>query len=46
MVGVDRLALSPQRGFGTWVPGMAITPEVQRGKLALLVRAARDLLPG
>ena len=45
LVGSDRLALSPQCGFATSVAGNAITPEVQRAKLALLVGAARDLLP-
>jgi 5-methyltetrahydropteroyltriglutamate--homocysteine methyltransferase len=45
LVGADRLALSPQCGFATPVAGNAITPEAQRAKLALLVRAARDLLP-
>ena len=45
LVGPDRLAVSPQCGFATSVAGNAITPEVQRAKLALLVRAARDFLP-
>lgn len=45
LVGADRLALSPQCGFATSVAGNAITPEAQRAKLALLVRAADDFLP-
>ena len=45
VVDAERLALSPQCGFATSVAGNAITPEAQRAKLALLVRAARDFLP-
>jgi len=45
LVGSDRLAPSPQCGFATSAAGNMITPEAQRAKLALLVRAARDLLP-
>jgi 5-methyltetrahydropteroyltriglutamate--homocysteine methyltransferase len=45
LIDADRLALSPQCGFATSVEGNAITPEAQRAKLALLVRAARDFLP-
>ena len=45
LIDPQRLALSPQCGFATSVAGNAITPEAQRAKLALLVRAARDLLP-
>jgi 5-methyltetrahydropteroyltriglutamate--homocysteine methyltransferase len=44
-VDAERLALSPQCGFATSVAGNAITPEAERAKLALLVRAARELLP-
>jgi 5-methyltetrahydropteroyltriglutamate--homocysteine methyltransferase len=44
-IDAERLALSPQCGFATSVAGNAITPEAQRAKLALLVRAARDFLP-
>ena len=44
MVDADRLALSPQCGFATSVVGNAITAQAQRAKVALLVRAARDLL--
>src|SRR5215471_2224764 len=44
-VDAERLALSPQCGFATSVAGNAITPEAQRAKLALLVRAAGDFLP-
>jgi 5-methyltetrahydropteroyltriglutamate--homocysteine methyltransferase len=45
LVDAERIALSPQCGFATSVAGNSITPEAQRAKLALLVRAARDLLP-
>ena len=45
LIDAERLALSPQCGFATSVAGNAITPEAQRAKLALLVRAAHDLLP-
>ena len=45
LVDPARLALSPQCGFATSVAGNAITPEAQRAKLALLIRAARDFLP-
>jgi 5-methyltetrahydropteroyltriglutamate--homocysteine methyltransferase len=45
LMDAERLALSPQCGFATSVAGNAITPEAQKAKLALLVRAARDLLP-
>jgi 5-methyltetrahydropteroyltriglutamate--homocysteine methyltransferase len=45
LIEAERLALSPQCGFATSVAGNAITPEAQRAKLALLVRAARDFLP-
>ena len=44
VVDAARLALSPQCGFATSVVGNAITAEAQRAKVALLVRAARDLL--
>ena len=44
-VPLERLAISPQCGFATSVAGSAITSEAQRAKLALLVDAARDLLP-
>jgi hypothetical protein len=45
LIDAERLALSPQCGFATSVAGNAITPEAQRAKIALLVRAARDFLP-
>ena len=45
LVDAERLALSPQCGFATSVAGNAITPEAQRAKLTLLVRAAHDFLP-
>ena len=44
LIDAERLALSPQCGFATSVAGNAITPEAERAKLALLVRAARDFL--
>src|SRR5215468_10116 len=44
-IDTARLTLSPQCGFATSVAGNAITPQAQRAKLALLVRAARDFLP-
>lgn len=44
LVGLDRLAVSPQCGFATSAAGNAITPDAQRAKLALLVQVARDLL--
>jgi 5-methyltetrahydropteroyltriglutamate--homocysteine methyltransferase len=45
LIDPERLAVSPQCGFATSVAGNAITPEAQRAKLALLVRAAHDFLP-
>ncbi|HEV2374426.1 MAG TPA: cobalamin-independent methionine synthase II family protein [Streptosporangiaceae bacterium] len=45
LIDPERLALSPQCGFATSVAGNAITPQAQRAKLALLVRAAHDFLP-
>jgi 5-methyltetrahydropteroyltriglutamate--homocysteine methyltransferase len=45
LIDADRLALSPQCGFATSVAGNAITPEAERAKLALLVRAAGAFLP-
>ncbi len=44
LIDAERLALSPQCGFATSVAGNTITPEAQRAKLALLVRAAQDFL--
>ena len=44
-IGTERLAISPQCGFATSSAGNAITPEVQRDKLAVLAQAARDLSP-
>jgi 5-methyltetrahydropteroyltriglutamate--homocysteine methyltransferase len=46
LVGLDRLAVSPQCGFATSVAGNEITPEAQRAKLALLIRVAGDVLLG
>jgi 5-methyltetrahydropteroyltriglutamate--homocysteine methyltransferase len=45
LIDAERLALSPQCGFATSVAGNAITPDAQRAKLELLVRAAGDFLP-
>jgi methionine synthase II (cobalamin-independent) len=45
LVDAERLALSPQCGFATSVAGNKITPDAQRTKLALLVRAASEFLP-
>jgi 5-methyltetrahydropteroyltriglutamate--homocysteine methyltransferase len=45
LIDAERLALSTQCGIATSVAGNAITPEAQRAKLALLVRAAHDFLP-
>jgi 5-methyltetrahydropteroyltriglutamate--homocysteine methyltransferase len=44
VAGTGRLAVSPQCGFATSVAGNAITPEAQRAKLALAVRAAAEFL--
>jgi len=44
LVGIDRLAVSPQCGFATSAAGNAITPQAQRAKLALLAEIASDLL--
>jgi 5-methyltetrahydropteroyltriglutamate--homocysteine methyltransferase len=46
VIGIDRLAVSPQCGFATSAAGNAITPQAQQAKLALLVRLAADLLGG
>ena len=42
IVPLDRLALSPQCGFASTLPGNLLTFEDQRAKLDLLVRVARD----
>jgi 5-methyltetrahydropteroyltriglutamate--homocysteine methyltransferase len=42
LIDAERLAISPQCGFATSVAGNAITPEAQRAKLELLVRAAGE----
>jgi len=44
VIGVERLAVSPQCGFATSVAGNEITPEAQRAKLALLMRVADKVL--
>jgi len=40
-VPLERLALSPQCGFASAVPGNPLTPAEQRAKLALVVEVAR-----
>jgi 5-methyltetrahydropteroyltriglutamate--homocysteine methyltransferase len=40
-VPLERLALSPQCGFASTLPGNLITPEVQRAKLQTLGRVAK-----
>ena len=42
-VPLDRLALSPQCGFASTHEGNRISPEVQRRKLELVARTARDV---
>ena len=42
-VPLERLALSPQCGFASTEKGNAITPEIQRRKLELVVETARDV---
>jgi 5-methyltetrahydropteroyltriglutamate--homocysteine methyltransferase len=42
-VPLERLALSPQCGFASTLPGNLITPEVQRAKLELVGRVARQM---
>jgi 5-methyltetrahydropteroyltriglutamate--homocysteine methyltransferase len=42
-VPLERLALSPQCGFASTLPGNLVTPEDQRAKLQLLGRVAHDL---
>jgi len=42
-VSIDRLALSPQCGFASTLPGNLVTYDDQRGKLQLLGRVARDV---
>jgi methionine synthase II (cobalamin-independent) len=46
IVGLDRLAVSPQCGFATSVEGNQITGQAQRAKLELLTRVARQVLGG
>jgi 5-methyltetrahydropteroyltriglutamate--homocysteine methyltransferase len=46
VIDAERLAISPQCGFATSVAGNAITPEAQREKLELLVRAAGEFFGG
>lgn len=40
---LDRLALSPQCGFASTLPGNRVTFDDQRAKLALVARVARDV---
>ncbi|HLH23564.1 MAG TPA: methionine synthase [Chloroflexota bacterium] len=42
-VPLERLALSPQCGFASTLPGNLITPEVQRAKLETLGRVAKEV---
>jgi len=42
-VALDRLAVSPQRGFASVVEGNKITPADQRAKLALVIDFAREI---
>ena len=42
-VPLDQLALSPQCGFASSVPGNKITPAAQDAKLALIVQVAEDV---
>ena len=43
VVPLDRLALSPQCGFASTHEGNCISPEVQRRKLELVARTAREV---
>jgi 5-methyltetrahydropteroyltriglutamate--homocysteine methyltransferase len=43
VVPLDRLAISPQCGFASTIEGNRISPEVQRGKLEVVARAARAI---
>jgi len=40
---LDRLALSPQCGFASTLPGNLVTPDDQRAKLELLGKVAREI---
>jgi 5-methyltetrahydropteroyltriglutamate--homocysteine methyltransferase len=42
-IPLERLALSPQCGFASTMPGNLVTYEDQRAKLALIGRVARDV---
>jgi 5-methyltetrahydropteroyltriglutamate--homocysteine methyltransferase len=42
-IPLDRLALSPQCGFASTLPGNKVTEDVQRRKLALLGEVAREV---
>ncbi len=44
LVGLDRLAVSPQCGFATSVEGNAVSEDDERSKIATLVRTAREVL--
>ena len=45
VVPLDRLAISPQCGFASTAEGNRISPEVQRQKLELVGRVAREVWP-
>jgi 5-methyltetrahydropteroyltriglutamate--homocysteine methyltransferase len=42
-VALDRLALSPQCGFASTLPGNLVSPEAQRAKLEVLGRVAKAI---
>jgi 5-methyltetrahydropteroyltriglutamate--homocysteine methyltransferase len=42
-VPLDRLALSPQCGFASTLPGNLVTEADQRAKLELVARVAREV---
>jgi 5-methyltetrahydropteroyltriglutamate--homocysteine methyltransferase len=42
-IPLDRLALSPQCGFASTHEGNRISPDVQRQKLELVARVAREV---
>jgi 5-methyltetrahydropteroyltriglutamate--homocysteine methyltransferase len=45
-VAIERLALSPQCGFASSLPGNLVTEEIQRAKLQRLGEVAREVWPG
>lgn len=42
-IPIERLALSPQCGFASTLPGNLVTEDIQRAKLARLSEVARDI---